>query len=285
MWRPSAATSTSVAGLPTPPAVLSPSSSTTASSMRSRTTRRPVARVSPVQLRQVGRVTSGRRGAATAAAGCGWPVLASSGVAMRFVCLVAEQTPVKGPPPECVVRPSASCADRPHDAPGRRRSRRSSGWSTLDARPRHGHPRGRPAALARRPAERSRCRDVRGSATRSASSSSSATACRPGSGPATSTCWRRSSPCPRTSRPTIDKVRSPHFRGWERVGAELTDNRTDYREQLDVSTENPPYAADADAAVPAPRRPEPVAARRRPARLPPCRRPSSSTASAPSPSS
>jgi isopenicillin N synthase-like dioxygenase len=39
----------------------------------------------------------------------------------------------------------------------------------------------------------------------------------------------------------IDKVRSPHFRGWERVGAELTDNRTDYREQLDVSTENPPY--------------------------------------------
>jgi isopenicillin N synthase-like dioxygenase len=44
---------------------------------------------------------------------------------------------------------------------------------------------------------------------------------------------------------TIDKVRSPHFRGWERVGAELTDNRTDFREQLDVSTENPPVAPDA----------------------------------------
>jgi len=43
----------------------------------------------------------------------------------------------------------------------------------------------------------------------------------------------------------IDKVRSPHFRGWERVGAELTDNRTDFREQLDVSTENPPYPAGA----------------------------------------
>lgn len=43
----------------------------------------------------------------------------------------------------------------------------------------------------------------------------------------------------------IDKVRSPQFRGWERVGSELTDNRTDFREQLDVSTENPPYAADA----------------------------------------
>lgn len=37
----------------------------------------------------------------------------------------------------------------------------------------------------------------------------------------------------------IDKRRSPHFRGWERVGAELTDNRVDHREQLDVSTEHP----------------------------------------------
>jgi isopenicillin N synthase-like dioxygenase len=43
----------------------------------------------------------------------------------------------------------------------------------------------------------------------------------------------------------IDKIRSPHFRGWERVGAELTDNRTDYREQLDVSSEHPPYPPDA----------------------------------------
>jgi isopenicillin N synthase-like dioxygenase len=43
----------------------------------------------------------------------------------------------------------------------------------------------------------------------------------------------------------IEKIRSPHLRGWERVGAELTDNRTDFREQLDVSTENPPYPADA----------------------------------------
>ena len=34
----------------------------------------------------------------------------------------------------------------------------------------------------------------------------------------------------------IDKRLSPHFRGWERVGAELTDNRPDYREQLDVSS-------------------------------------------------
>jgi len=42
----------------------------------------------------------------------------------------------------------------------------------------------------------------------------------------------------------IDKQRSPHFRGWERVGAELTANRVDYREQLDLSTENPPYPAE-----------------------------------------
>ncbi len=45
---------------------------------------------------------------------------------------------------------------------------------------------------------------------------------------------------------TIDKRQSPHFRGWERVGAELTNNRPDYREQLDVSTENPAYGLDAD---------------------------------------
>jgi isopenicillin N synthase-like dioxygenase len=51
---------------------------------------------------------------------------------------------------------------------------------------------------------------------------------------------------PEDVKAEIDKVRSPHFRGWERVGAELTDNRTDFREQLDVSTENPPYGADAE---------------------------------------
>jgi len=50
---------------------------------------------------------------------------------------------------------------------------------------------------------------------------------------------------PEDVKATIDKLRSAHFRGWERVGAELTDNRTDFREQLDVSTENPPYPPDA----------------------------------------
>ena len=44
----------------------------------------------------------------------------------------------------------------------------------------------------------------------------------------------------------IDKFGSPHFRGWERVGAELTDNRVDYREQLDLCTANDPYTYDID---------------------------------------
>ncbi len=44
---------------------------------------------------------------------------------------------------------------------------------------------------------------------------------------------------PEADKERIDKRRSPHFRGWERVGAELTDNRVDHREQLDVSSEHP----------------------------------------------
>jgi isopenicillin N synthase-like dioxygenase len=42
----------------------------------------------------------------------------------------------------------------------------------------------------------------------------------------------------------IDKARSPWFRGWERVGAELTDSRVDFREQVDVWTELPSRARD-----------------------------------------
>lgn len=53
---------------------------------------------------------------------------------------------------------------------------------------------------------------------------------------------------PAATKREIDKRRSPHFRGWEDVGAELTDNRVDHREQLDVSTENPPYPRDATPA-------------------------------------
>jgi isopenicillin N synthase-like dioxygenase len=44
----------------------------------------------------------------------------------------------------------------------------------------------------------------------------------------------------------MEKARSPHLRGWERIGSELTDNRTDHREQVDLSTEYPAGQADAD---------------------------------------
>lgn len=44
----------------------------------------------------------------------------------------------------------------------------------------------------------------------------------------------------------VDKRNSPHFRGWERVGAELTDNRVDFREQLDLSTPYAPYPPGAE---------------------------------------
>ena len=46
---------------------------------------------------------------------------------------------------------------------------------------------------------------------------------------------------PRDTKEQIAKHRSPYFRGWEDIGSELTDNKVDYREQLDVSTENPAY--------------------------------------------
>ena len=120
--------------------------------------------------------------------------------------------------------------------------------SAIGNRRLHGDPRGRPVPLARR-ARRGRARwptRSGGSATRSASSSSSATACRPSSGRATSSCCEAFFALPEDVKARIDKGRSPHFRGWERVGAELTDNRTDYREQLDVSTEHPPYPPDAE---------------------------------------
>ncbi len=51
---------------------------------------------------------------------------------------------------------------------------------------------------------------------------------------------------PESAKASIDKALSPHFRGWERVGAELTGGRPDLREQLDLSTENPVRGLDLD---------------------------------------
>jgi isopenicillin N synthase-like dioxygenase len=49
---------------------------------------------------------------------------------------------------------------------------------------------------------------------------------------------------PEEIRAQIDKINSPWFRGWERVGAELTDNQVDHREQIDVWTELDPRPTD-----------------------------------------
>ena len=51
---------------------------------------------------------------------------------------------------------------------------------------------------------------------------------------------------PDSTKALIDKANSPFFRGWEQVGSELTDNRIDYREQIDLSSEHPPYPRDVD---------------------------------------
>ncbi len=49
---------------------------------------------------------------------------------------------------------------------------------------------------------------------------------------------------PDSIKARIDKAQSPWFRGWERVGSELTDLSVDYREQIDVWTELPPRPRD-----------------------------------------
>ena len=110
------------------------------------------------------------------------------------------------------------------------------------------------------------------SATRSGSSSSSTTASTRRSSTSTSPPCRSFFALPDSIKARIDKAQSPWFRGWERVGAELTDLSVDYREQIDVWTELPPRPRDVEPAVPPPRRPEPVARRRDAAGLPPCRR-------------
>lgn len=55
-------------------------------------------------------------------------------------------------------------------------------------------------------------------------------------------------------RALIDKRRSPHFRGWEAVGSEFTNNRVDVREQIDIWSEWPASRASHDADLPLPER-------------------------------
>ena len=54
---------------------------------------------------------------------------------------------------------------------------------------------------------------------------------------------RRLFALPEAVKATIDKRKSPCFRGWERVGSERTNNRVDHREQVDIWTERPPREA------------------------------------------
>jgi isopenicillin N synthase-like dioxygenase len=55
---------------------------------------------------------------------------------------------------------------------------------------------------------------------------------------------RRFFELPDEAKATIDKARSPWFRGWERIGSELTDNHVDHREQIDIWTDHPPCERD-----------------------------------------
>lgn len=48
---------------------------------------------------------------------------------------------------------------------------------------------------------------------------------------------------PPETKALIDKQQSPHFRGWEPVGAEMTNNRPDIREQIDLWSEHAPAPA------------------------------------------
>ncbi len=50
---------------------------------------------------------------------------------------------------------------------------------------------------------------------------------------------RRLFDLPLEKKQLIDKRRSRHFRGWEAVGSEYTNNRPDMREQVDLWTEHP----------------------------------------------
>ncbi len=47
---------------------------------------------------------------------------------------------------------------------------------------------------------------------------------------------------PEAAKRAIDKRRSPQFRGWEALGSELTNNRIDDREQIDIGVDRPAIA-------------------------------------------
>ncbi len=54
---------------------------------------------------------------------------------------------------------------------------------------------------------------------------------------------------PAAEKQAVQNIHSPHFRGYTRVGGELTRGRTDWREQIDIGPEQPavPMTADSPA--------------------------------------
>jgi isopenicillin N synthase-like dioxygenase len=51
---------------------------------------------------------------------------------------------------------------------------------------------------------------------------------------------RRLFKLPEADKNAVAMVRSPHFRGYTRLGGELTRGRVDWREQIDIGPERPP---------------------------------------------
>jgi isopenicillin N synthase-like dioxygenase len=45
---------------------------------------------------------------------------------------------------------------------------------------------------------------------------------------------------PQADKDAVAMVRSPHFRGYTRLGGELTGGAADWREQIDIGPERPP---------------------------------------------
>lgn len=60
------------------------------------------------------------------------------------------------------------------------------------------------------------------------------------------TAARRLFALPQADKDAIAMVNSPHFRGYTRLGGELTGGRPDWREQIDVGPERPPLADPAE---------------------------------------
>ena len=51
---------------------------------------------------------------------------------------------------------------------------------------------------------------------------------------------RRLFALPQAEKDAVAMVRSPHFRGYTRLGGELTRGEVDWREQIDIGPERPP---------------------------------------------